>query len=161
MKDHGGPILVVCAHPDDETIGAGIAMSLWGPHRVTLLHLTDGSPRDLNDARMHGFADHDAYLHERRRELYAAVDIVGIANFLSFFEHTGVWRRHLRASEYGDPARDAEFLREVGAWIAAGQIKYREDIVDGLEHAPAAFIGMLHGKNFGKLMVRVGPDNVS
>ncbi len=55
-------------------------------------------------------------------------------------------------------SQQAEFLREVGAWVESGQIKYREDIVDGLERAPAAFIGMLHGKNFGKLLVRVGPD---
>jgi NADPH-dependent curcumin reductase CurA len=47
------------------------------------------------------------------------------------------------------------FLREVGAGIADGRIRYREDIVDGLEKAPAAFIGMLEGRNFGKLIVRV------
>jgi NADPH-dependent curcumin reductase CurA len=49
----------------------------------------------------------------------------------------------------------ADFLREVGAGIAAGRIRYREDIVDGLENAPGAFIGMLEGRNFGKLIVRV------
>jgi len=48
-----------------------------------------------------------------------------------------------------------DFLREVGAGIAAGSIKYREDVVDGLEAAPEAFIGMLEGRNFGKLLVRV------
>src|SRR6266436_9146228 len=48
-----------------------------------------------------------------------------------------------------------EFLREVGAGIADGGIHYREDIVDGLENAPEAFIGMLDGRNFGKLIVRV------
>jgi NADPH-dependent curcumin reductase CurA len=48
-----------------------------------------------------------------------------------------------------------DFLREVGAGIAAGRIRYREDIVDGLENAPGAFIGMLEGRNFGKLIVRV------
>ena len=48
-----------------------------------------------------------------------------------------------------------EFLREVGAGIAEGRIRYREDIVDGLERAPEAFIGMLEGRNFGKLIVRV------
>ncbi len=53
----------------------------------------------------------------------AAVDIVGIANFLSFFEHTGVWRRHLRAPEYGDPVRDAEFLREISPLFKAGSIE--------------------------------------
>ena len=47
------------------------------------------------------------------------------------------------------------FLREVGAGIAAGRIRYREDFVDGLEKAPEAFIGMLEGRNFGKLIVRV------
>jgi NADPH-dependent curcumin reductase CurA len=49
----------------------------------------------------------------------------------------------------------ADFLREVGAGIAAGRIRYREDTVDGLENAPEAFIGMLEGRNFGKLIVRV------
>jgi NADPH-dependent curcumin reductase CurA len=48
-----------------------------------------------------------------------------------------------------------EFLREVGAGIADGRIRYREDIVEGLERAPEAFIGMLEGHNFGKLIVRV------
>jgi NADPH-dependent curcumin reductase CurA len=49
----------------------------------------------------------------------------------------------------------AAFLREVGAGIADGRIRYREDFVDGLEKAPKAFIGMLEGRNFGKLIVRV------
>src|SRR5262249_55416975 len=47
------------------------------------------------------------------------------------------------------------FLREVGAGIADGRVRYREDIVDGLEKAPEAFIGLLEGRNFGKLIVRV------
>jgi NADPH-dependent curcumin reductase len=51
-----------------------------------------------------------------------------------------------------------DFLREVGAGIADGRIRYREDIVDGLENAPEAFIGMLDGRNFGKLIVRVAAD---
>jgi NADPH-dependent curcumin reductase CurA len=49
----------------------------------------------------------------------------------------------------------SEFLREVGALIANGGIRYREDIVDGLERAPEAFIAMLEGRNFGKALVRV------
>ncbi len=47
------------------------------------------------------------------------------------------------------------FLREVSAGIAEGRIRYREDFVEGLERAPEAFIGMLEGRNFGKLIVRV------
>jgi NADPH-dependent curcumin reductase CurA len=48
-----------------------------------------------------------------------------------------------------------EFLKEVGAAVADGGIQYREDIVDGLENAPGAFIRMLDGRNFGKALVRV------
>jgi NADPH-dependent curcumin reductase len=48
------------------------------------------------------------------------------------------------------------FLHEVGAGITDGRIRYREDFVDGLENASEAFIGMLEGRNFGKLIVRVG-----
>ena len=48
-----------------------------------------------------------------------------------------------------------EFLCEVGAGITEGRIRYREDIVDSLENAPEAFIGMLEGRNFGKAIVRV------
>ena len=47
------------------------------------------------------------------------------------------------------------FLREVGAGSADGRIRYREDFVAGLERAPEAFIGVLEGRNFGKLIVRV------
>jgi NADPH-dependent curcumin reductase CurA len=50
------------------------------------------------------------------------------------------------------------FLRTVGAGIADGRIRYREDITDGLENAPAAFIGMLEGRNFGKALMRVAPS---
>jgi NADPH-dependent curcumin reductase len=52
-------------------------------------------------------------------------------------------------------AKQADFLREAGDWVRSGRIKYREDIVDGLENAPSAFLGLLQGKNFGKLLVRV------
>lgn len=49
-----------------------------------------------------------------------------------------------------------EFYRQAAEWIAGGRLRYREDIVDGLENAPAAFIDLLKGRNFGKLIVRVG-----
>ena len=48
-----------------------------------------------------------------------------------------------------------QFLREVGPMVASGQIAYKEDIVEGLENAPNAFIGLLSGKNVGKLIVKV------
>jgi NADPH-dependent curcumin reductase len=40
-------------------------------------------------------------------------------------------------------------------WVREGGIKYREDVVEGLENAPRALIGLLRGENFGKLLVHV------
>jgi hypothetical protein len=54
--------------------------------------------------------------------------------------------------------QEPEFLGTMGQWVHEGTIKYREDIVDGLENAPAAFMGLLEGKNFGKQLIRLAPD---
>ncbi|RAO76417.1 NADP-dependent oxidoreductase [Dyella jiangningensis] len=51
--------------------------------------------------------------------------------------------------------RFAAFRRDMDEWIASGRVKVREDVVDGLERAPEAFIGLLQGRNFGKLVIRV------
>lgn len=59
--------------------------------------------------------------------------------------------------DYGP--RYGEFLSEMTPWVAEGKVKYIEDVVDGLENAPSAFIGLLDGKNFGKLAVRVGGES--
>jgi NADPH-dependent curcumin reductase CurA len=52
-------------------------------------------------------------------------------------------------------ARYGHFMRDVSAWVREGRIKYREDVVEGLENAPRALIGLLRGENFGKLLVCV------
>ncbi|MXY25181.1 MAG: NADP-dependent oxidoreductase [Acidobacteria bacterium] len=54
--------------------------------------------------------------------------------------------------------REPDFLRDVSGWLREGRIRYREDIVDGIDHAINAFLGLLEGKNFGKLLVRVAED---
>ena len=55
--------------------------------------------------------------------------------------------------EYGN--HFPEFLKTMGAWVASGEIKTKEHIVEGLNNAPEAFIGMLEGDNFGKTVVKV------
>jgi NADPH-dependent curcumin reductase CurA len=57
-------------------------------------------------------------------------------------------------TEFVDDHYD-DFMRDLSPLVASGRIRYREDIVDGLNNAPEAFIGMLSGRNFGKLLVRV------
>jgi NADPH-dependent curcumin reductase CurA len=52
--------------------------------------------------------------------------------------------------------RYGDFMRDVSTWVGEGRIKYREDVVEGLENAPRALIGLLRGENFGKLLVRCG-----
>ena len=48
-----------------------------------------------------------------------------------------------------------EFLREMGSWLREGRIRYREDVIDGLENAPRGLIGLLRGDNFGKCVVKL------
>ena len=55
-------------------------------------------------------------------------------------------------------SQEKEALTELANWIKEGKLHYREDIVDGLENAPEAFIGLLEGKNFGKLVIRVSDE---
>jgi NADPH-dependent curcumin reductase CurA len=50
-----------------------------------------------------------------------------------------------------------EFLDEVAPLVRDGRLRYRETIVDGIENAPAAFLGLLSGANIGKMLVKVGP----
>ena len=49
----------------------------------------------------------------------------------------------------------------MGQWVSEGKIHYLEQIVDGLENAPEALKGLLEGKNFGKLVIRVGEDELA
>lgn len=58
--------------------------------------------------------------------------------------------------EFGN--QRSTFQREATQWITEGRLRYKEDIVEGLDRAPEAFIGLLQGRNFGKLLVRVAPQ---
>ena len=51
-----------------------------------------------------------------------------------------------------------DFVRDMSGWVADGSVRYREDVVDGLENAPEAFRGLLAGRNFGKLVVQVSDE---
>jgi NADPH-dependent curcumin reductase CurA len=50
------------------------------------------------------------------------------------------------------------FIADMGKWMTEGKIKWKETIVDGIENAPEAFIGLFNGENFGKMIVKVGPN---
>jgi NADPH-dependent curcumin reductase len=53
-------------------------------------------------------------------------------------------------------ARQGDFLRDMASWVREGRVKYKEFVTEGIENAPAAFMGLLKGANFGKQLVRVG-----
>ncbi|HYH20593.1 MAG TPA: PIG-L family deacetylase [Azospirillum sp.] len=80
----GARLVIVVAHPDDETIGAGGLLAsnrnmvASGTFDVHLIGLTDGAPRDGGDAAAAGCADWRAYAGRRRRELQAALAIIGL-----------------------------------------------------------------------------------
>ena len=54
--------------------------------------------------------------------------------------------------------RIPDFARDVSRWLREGRIVYREDVVDGIDNAVTAFLGLLRGENFGKLVVKVSDD---
>ncbi|MGJ4998908.1 NADP-dependent oxidoreductase [Bradyrhizobium sp. HKCCYLS3077] len=55
-------------------------------------------------------------------------------------------------------SRHGDFLKDMSSWVRDGKVKYKEHVTEGLENAPEAFMGLLKGANFGKQLVRVGPD---
>ena len=69
----------------------------------------------------------------------------------------GVAVRNLFVGDFVAGHQD-ECLREMSAWMAAGKVRYLEDIREGLETVPAAFAEMLRGGNFGKMLVRIADD---
>jgi len=54
--------------------------------------------------------------------------------------------------------RFGEYRAMAAPLLKSGELKYREDIVEGLDRAAEAFIGLLQGRNFGKLVVKLGDD---
>ena len=54
--------------------------------------------------------------------------------------------------------RRAAFIQDMSTWLRAGLMKNKESVTEGIENAPAAFMGMLRGENIGKALVRIGPD---
>jgi NADPH-dependent curcumin reductase CurA len=52
--------------------------------------------------------------------------------------------------------RQAQFYADMGSWIAQGKIKYQETVLDGIENAPRAFLGLFRSENTGKMLVRLG-----
>jgi NADPH-dependent curcumin reductase CurA len=73
------------------------------------------------------------------------------------FTERGVSVKDLFVGDFVKDHHEA-FLREVAPWVAAGDVKYREDIRQGIENVPACFSEMLRGDNFGKMLVQVGAD---
>ncbi len=117
-----GPIserlMIVVAHPDDETIGVGA--QLWRMRDALLLHVTDGAPRDGEDARRYGFIDLGEYAHARRRELAAALAAGEAAQ--------------LRRMAFAVPDKEA-FLDLVGVTRRLGEVLRREEPAAVLTHA--------------------------
>lgn len=77
VKDiFGSSVLVITAHPDDECVTAGALFRYL--EKVCMAHLTDGAPRDLVDAKAHGFSSASEYAEARRQELLSALSLAGV-----------------------------------------------------------------------------------
>ena len=83
---------------------------------------------------------------------YNATEDPGGPNLRSLLVHRAMIKGFIVSDHYD---RFPAFLAEVTPLVRDGRIKFREDIVDGLDAAPAALIGLFEGRNFGKMLVRV------
>jgi NADPH-dependent curcumin reductase CurA len=86
---------------------------------------------------------------------YNATEIPGGPNLRPLLVQRALIKGFI-VSDHAD--RGPAFLQECAPLVKSGRIKYREDLIDGLDRAAAAFVGMLEGRNFGKLLVQVSPD---
>lgn len=87
---------------------------------------------------------------------YNTIADAGIDRLLTLMQqvlHRSLTIRGFIQREFAD--QRPAFYREMADWLASGRVRYREDIVDGIENAPQAFLGLLEGRNFGKLIVRI------
>src|SRR3954447_26480262 len=102
---------------------------------------------------------------------FARIPVCGlIAHYNDFGETSPKWagkmmrsvltkRLTIRGFIVSDFAsRHGDFLRDMSAWVREGKVKHKEFVTEGLDSAPGAFMGLLKGANFGKQLVRVGPD---
>ncbi len=99
-----------------------------------------GMIANYNDSKTNSTQSQDRFKALTRTLLYKRIKMQGFIIF----------------DDYG--ARFGEFFNQMSEWVTTGRIKYREDIVEGLQNAPEAFIGLFQGKNFGKLIVRVAKE---
>ncbi len=75
MRTEGRKVVIVSAHPDDEVVGAGAQIPRMD---CTLIHVTDGAPRNRPDAANAGYACLEDYAHARRKELHSAMALAGL-----------------------------------------------------------------------------------
>jgi NADPH-dependent curcumin reductase CurA len=104
----------------------------------------------------------------RRLNVGARVVICGTASIASWDpipqgprveRHLLVQRARMQGFLIFDYAqRFSEALRELEGWVRAGHIRYREDILDGIEHAPGSIAGLYRGENLGKRLIRIATE---
>ena len=75
------------------------------------------------------------------------------------FRNTLTWRLRIQGfivSEF--PEQKQEAMNKLTSWFKDGKLKYKEDVVEGLENVVEAFRGLLKGKNFGKLIIKLADE---
>ena len=86
---------------------------------------------------------------------YNLSEAEGVRNLMAIVRNRLRMQGYIVSDHYD---RLPAFMADVSGWLKAGALRYTEDIAEGIENTPAAFIGMLKGANLGKQVVRLAAD---
>jgi NADPH-dependent curcumin reductase CurA len=113
---------------------------------------------DQLEAALDAAASHARFVECGMISQYNEPDAHGIRNLMLVVAKRLKLQGFLIADAFANPSFLPEFYSKVPKWIANGEIKVKEDVTHGLEHAAEAVVGIFKGKNFGKAVIQIADD---
>lgn len=113
---------------------------------------------DQLEAALDAAADYARFVECGMISQYNEPDAHGIRNLILVVGKRLKLQGFIVSDKFKEPGFLQEFYAKVPKWIANGEIKIKEDVTKGLEHAPEAIVGIFQGKNFGKAVIQIAAD---
>ncbi|CAF1217399.1 unnamed protein product [Rotaria sp. Silwood1] len=110
------------------------------------------------EAALNAADNHARFIECGMISQYNEQDAHGIRNLIQIVAKRIKLQGFIITDKVRDPAFQKDFYSKVPQWILSGELKIKEDVTNGLEHAPEAVAGIFQGKNFGKAVIRIANE---